>query len=98
MSCRLFVPLILLLVPCAPAQFASGNMGNVKVRVVFSNGRACSIQAHVQLMGDAGSTRVAEGFTNDACVIEFNGIRVGKYHVVVSGEGIETADSGAFEL
>jgi tetratricopeptide (TPR) repeat protein len=97
-SRHLFIPLILLLVPCAPAQFASTNVGNVTVRVIFTDGRACNIQAHVQLLGDAGSTRVSEGFTNSICVIQFNGIAIGIYHVLVSGEGIETKDSGTFEL
>jgi tetratricopeptide (TPR) repeat protein len=73
-------------------------VGNVKVKLVYSDGRACNIQAHVKLMGDAGSTRVVEGFTDDGCTIEFSAVRVGTYHVVVSGEGIESADSGAFEL
>jgi tetratricopeptide (TPR) repeat protein len=94
----LSAPLILLLVPWASAQLSSGNVGNVRVQLVYSDGRACSIQAHVQLMGDAGSTRVLEGFTDDGCTIEFSAVRVGKYHVVVSGEGIESTDSGAFEL
>ena len=94
----LSVILILLLVPWASAQLSSGSVGNVRVKLVYSDGRACSIQAHVQLMGDAGSTRVLEGFTDDGCTIEFNAVRVGMYHVVVSGEGIESADSGAFEL
>jgi tetratricopeptide (TPR) repeat protein len=94
----LFALLILLLVPWASAQLSSGNVGNVRVKLVYSDGRACSIRAHVQLMGDAGSTRVLEGFTDDECTIEFSAVRVGKYHVFVSGEGIESTDSGAFEL
>jgi tetratricopeptide (TPR) repeat protein len=98
MSRRLFVPLILLLVPCAPAQFVSPNAGNVKVRITFANDRGCEVQAHVRLMGSAGTTQVAEGFANDNCSIEFVGIVPGNYHVLVSGEGIVSTDSGVFEV
>ncbi|HXM24062.1 MAG TPA: tetratricopeptide repeat protein [Terriglobales bacterium] len=98
MSRRLFVPLILLLVPCAPAQFASPNAGNVKVRITFTNDRGCEVQAHIRLMGGAGTTQVAEGFANDNCSIEFAGVVPGNYHVLVSGEGIVATDSGVFEV
>ncbi len=90
--------LLLFLVPCAFAQFAGLDTGNVKVRVTTTDGRHFAGQAHVQLMGGAGNASVSEAFSNDSGMTEFNGLRVGEYHIVVSGEGIETTDSGVFEV
>jgi len=96
----LLVPLILLLVPCSSAQFSSGleTTGNVNVRVTFDDGRSCGLQLHVQLMDSSSTTPVAEGFTNTSGMVEFSNVRIGNYHLLVSGEGIETTDSGLFEV
>jgi Tfp pilus assembly protein PilF len=98
MSRRLLLLLILLPVPYACAQFAAPNLGNLKVRLTFTNDRGCDVQARVRLMGGAGTTQVGEGFANDNCSIEFPGVAPGNYHVLVSGEGIVTTDSGVFEV
>lgn len=87
--------LILLLVGQAAAQI---HTGNVKIRVTFSNGRPCDIRVHVQLMVSAGNTPYAESYTDGEGMTEFDEVEVGNYHLVVSGEGIETTDSGLFEL
>jgi hypothetical protein len=50
------------------------------------------------LLNGSGSTPVSEAFTNDEGRAEFRQIPVGMYHVVVTGEGIEDADSGMFEV
>lgn len=45
------------------------------------------------------TTTVAEGYTNpDSSTIEFMVVRAGDYHVVVTGDGIETTDSGRFKV
>lgn len=95
-----FVPLILLLVPCALAQFGSDlqRTGNLSVRVTFDHGRTCNAQVHVQLMESSGTTPVTEGYTNTSGMIEFSNVRIGNYHLIVSGEGIEETDSGVFEI
>jgi tetratricopeptide (TPR) repeat protein len=41
---------------------------------------------------------VSESFTNAEGRTEFTRVPVGNYHVVVTGEGIEEADSGMFEV
>lgn len=86
--------LLLLLSPVA-AQFRTGNL---KVRVTFTDGRRCDIPVHIQLMGGASTSPVAETYTNDAGMAEFDNLEVGTYHMVASGEGIEDSDSGVFEV
>jgi tetratricopeptide (TPR) repeat protein len=49
-------------------------------------------------MVSAGNTPVAESYTNDDGLTDFDDVEVGNYHVVVSGEGIEVTDSGLFEV
>jgi tetratricopeptide (TPR) repeat protein len=76
----------------------SGSSGNVHVHVVYADSRSAGQQLRVRLMSGSGSTPVTENFTNDQGRTEFIGIPIGNYHVAVSGEGIEEADSGMFEL
>lgn len=93
MKYRLYIGL--LLVACAFAQLRAGSL---KVRITFLDGRPCNLQARVQLMGSASNGPVAEAYTNDAGMAEFNNIEIGNYHLVVSGQGIELTDSGMFEV
>jgi Flp pilus assembly protein TadD len=76
-----------------PSQF-----GNVHVHVVYANDRSAGLQLRVRLMSGSGSTPVSENFTNDQGRTEFIRVPVGNYHVIVTGEGIEEADSGVFEV
>jgi tetratricopeptide (TPR) repeat protein len=95
----LLASLALLLPACAYAQFNPGaDAGNVKVRITFSDGRAINFQVRVQLMEAASSTPVTETFTNNSGMAEFSRVRVGSYHVVVTGDAIETTDSGELEV
>ncbi len=95
-ACLLF-PLFLLSA-CAWAQFGWSTWGAVKVRVTYSDGRPCGTQLRVQLMSSASNASEADAFTNDSGGVEFSGVQVGNYHIVVSGNGIETTDSGVFEV
>ena len=79
----------------ATAQFRTGNL---QVRVTFTDGRPCDIRAHVQLMGSASTSPVAESYTNDSGMTSFNNIEIGNYHLIVSGQGIQETDSGLFEV
>lgn len=98
-SRRLLVTLPLLLVPCALAQFGRvDNYGNVRLRVVFSDGHRCNVQAHVVLMNSDNNTPVADTYTNDECMADFAGLAVGDYHMLISGEGIEETDSGIVQV
>src|SRR6266566_5140482 len=74
-----------------PSQF-----GNVHVHVVYANDRSAGLQLRVRLMSGSGSTPVSENFTNEQGRTEFPRVPVGNYHVVVTGEGVEEADSGMF--
>jgi tetratricopeptide (TPR) repeat protein len=96
MTCRLPTAALLLLsfVSLAAAQ----QNGNLRVEVVFGDGRRCNIAVHVQLMSSAGTSVAAESYTNDSGSAELFNLEPGTYHVVVSGQGIETADSGVFEV
>jgi tetratricopeptide (TPR) repeat protein len=82
----------------SPQGMDSSSIGNVHVRVVYPNDRAAGLHLRVRLMSGSSSTPVSENFTNDQGVAEFTRIPVGEYHVVVTGEGVEDADSGQFEI
>lgn len=77
---------------------AQSRAGNLKVRVTFTDGRACTIKVMVRLMLSAGNTDVAETYTNDQGLADFDEVEVGNYHLVISGDGIQTTDSGLFEV
>jgi hypothetical protein len=74
------------------------QVGNVHVHVVYTNDRSAGLQLRVQLMNGSSSSPVSESFTNDQGRTDFIGVPVGNYHVIVTGEGIEAADSGVFEV
>jgi tetratricopeptide (TPR) repeat protein len=86
--------LVLLLLPSALTQNRSGSL---KVRVTLPDGRACNTVVRVQLMGGSTSP-LADGYTNDVGMTEFNNLEIGNYHLIVSGEGIEQTDSGMFAV
>ena len=96
-------PLFLtLLVPCAQAQLGGGteriSLGSLHVHVVFDNDRAAGPNLFVQLMDGSSSTPVGNGYTNSNGQADFGGVRVGDYHVIVSGDGIQTTESELFEV
>jgi Tfp pilus assembly protein PilF len=97
------LPIVGLLVLSARAQVGqpgmdSAGFGNVRIHVEYPDNHAAGMHLRVQLMSGSGSTPVAENFTTDQGTAEFTRVPVGDYHVVVSGEGIRTADSGPFEV
>ena len=97
------LPVACLLALSAHAQVVqpgtdSAGFGNVRVHVEYPDNHAAGMHLRVQLMSGSGSTPVAENFTTDQGTAEFTRVPVGDYHVVVSGEGIETVDSGPFEV
>ena len=76
----------------------SSNIGNVHVRVVYQSDHPARSHLRVLLLNGSGSTPVSEAFTNDEGRAEFTQIPVGNYHVIVTGDGIDEADSGTFEV
>jgi tetratricopeptide (TPR) repeat protein len=76
----------------------SYNFGDLRVQVVFTDGRKCAMQSRVQMMEGLSNIPVAEGYTSAEGMIEFSRLAAGTYHLIVSGEGIETSDSGMIEV
>lgn len=82
-----------------PATGQIFRSGNVKVRVTYDdNDRAVSVQVHVQLMANGANSAISDGYTDRDGMVEFYNVPIGNYHMVASGEGIETTDSGMFEV
>jgi Tfp pilus assembly protein PilF len=75
-----------------------GQVGSIHVHVVLTSDRSAGMHLRVQLMSDSGSTPVSEVFTDDRGQAQFNGVQIGEYHVIVTGNEIEPADSGMFEV
>ena len=86
----------------APAQLrgAAGgsSAGTVHVHIVFDNDRAAGANLYVRLMEGSSSTPVANTYTNSNGQADFRAVRVGTYHVIVSGDGIQTTESPVFEV
>ncbi len=97
MKSRGFAVLVLLFVASvAAAQFDSGHMGQrVRVRVTFSKG-GCDASAHLSLMEHGA--RVADGWANDQCEVNFFNVQAGSYQVSLIGEGVASADLGMIEV
>ena len=102
---RYLVTAVLVLVACTAktnGQISRGGdpsqTGNVRVRVIYRDDRSVGRNVRVRLMSGAGDETVADYFTTDQGTVEFNGVPLGDYHIRVSGEGIEEADSGEFEV
>jgi len=66
--------------------------------VVYADDRRAGNNLLVRLMQGPSSTPVQTTYTNDAGKADFWNIPVGGYHVVVSGDGIQTTDSAMFEI
>jgi tetratricopeptide (TPR) repeat protein len=98
LTCVLFSSFLAGTSPPGGAQVTATQVGNLYVHVVYPNDRAASFHLRVRLLSGAGSTPVAETFTDDRGVTQFLRVSVGEYHVVVTGEGIEESDSGQFEI
>ncbi len=95
---KLLLPAVLLLSFSAGAQFRSAGVGNLRVLVIYTDNRAVTGHARVQLMNSASNNSVTEQFTNDLGEVEFYSIEAGDYHLVVTGDGIQDTDSGIFEV
>jgi tetratricopeptide (TPR) repeat protein len=98
MSRALLLHAILALSLSLHAQLKTSGVGNLKVRVVYSDDRAVSGHARVQLMNSASNNSVNEQYTNDLGEVEFYSIDEGDYHIVVTGDGLQETDSGIFEV
>jgi len=73
-------------------------VGNLRVLVIYSDGRAVAAHFRVQLMSSASNNPIGEEFTSGLGEVQFYSIVEGDYHIVVTGDGIQDADSGIFEV
>ncbi len=74
------------------------SSGSVHVHIVFDNDRSAGPNLYVQLMDGSGNTPISNTYTDSNGQSYFSGVRVGIYHVVVSGDGIQTTESRTFEV
>lgn len=95
---RFFALLLVLSAPSAPAQF-SGNQRNetlctLRVDVEFANKGLPAQELRVQLLQGFAGAPYGVALTNSSGSAEFENLLPGDYRIEVSGEGIETTDSG----
>ncbi len=93
---RWAAPLALLLLATTPvlAQLLSNQAsGTIRVDVVNSKGGHARAGLSVQLLGGLSGRGVGMNTTNSSGTAEFEGVEPGNYHVRVSGDGIQTAES-----
>jgi tetratricopeptide (TPR) repeat protein len=74
------------------------SSGNVHVRVVFSDERNAGPNLLVELMSGASNNPIMKTYTNDIGETQFVGVRLGEYHIEVSGDGIQRGASEQFEV
>jgi Tfp pilus assembly protein PilF len=101
MFARRLLAVVLLLLLCQPgfAQFSRvDNYGILRVHIVFPDDRSCQTQLHVVLMGSNSNTPAAETYTNNSCQVDFAGLAVGDYHMVIDGPDVEQTDTGLFSV
>jgi tetratricopeptide (TPR) repeat protein len=89
----LLLPLVFVSLPRAAAQI---NTGNVHVYVTYSDDRPVTEQVKVALVGGSSGSQISDTFTNDRGEVTFMNVNAGNYHVVVSGAGIQSAESDSF--
>jgi Flp pilus assembly protein TadD len=93
---------LMLLFTSAQAQrrggLGGGTSGSVHVHIVFDNDRAAGPNLYVQLMEGSSNTPIANSYTDSNGQAYFSGVRVGDYHIVVSGDGIKTTESRTFDV
>jgi len=103
---RWLAPVLLsVLIPHAHAQ-RGGNFGDsgglktgsLHVHVVYADNRRVGGNLLVVLMQGSSSTPVETTYTNDAGKADFWNVPQGDYHVVISGDGIQTTESELFEI
>ena len=92
--------LFCLLIPPVQAQVggSGSKTGSVHVHIVYADDRRASSNLLVRLMQGSSSTPVATTYTNEEGRADFWSLPIGNYHVVVSGEGIQTTESAVFEV
>lgn len=95
---RVFLLLLPFLASSAVAQHLGVGGGDLRVHVVSTNDRPLGQMMRVRLVSNGSGNPLSEGYTDSGGVVTFNAIAPGTYHVLVSGQGYEEADSGAVDV
>jgi tetratricopeptide (TPR) repeat protein len=83
----------------ARAQMPGGKSKcTIRIDVVLATGGHAPPQLRVRLVKTTNGIAVGENLTNSTGTAEFSDVDPGQYHALVSGAGIERADSGSFEV
>jgi Tfp pilus assembly protein PilF len=98
MISRRLAVLFVFLATAVFAQLHNPNSARLHVKLVFSDGHPCNLHAHVVLLSGSSSNPLADAYTGDECNTDFADLATGSYHLQVSGEGIDDADSGPVEV
>ena len=98
MKLRWAVLFLCLAVASAAAQMERNQEKcTIRIDVIFSAGGHAPAGLQVQLLNEMSGV-VSVSSTNDAGSAEFSDLAPGEYHAVVSGNEIETADSGTISV
>ena len=97
MMFRWSVLFLSLAVVSAEAQFTGNAKCTIRLDVVYASGGHAPAGLEVQLLKEMGSV-VSITRTNGSGTAEFYDLQAGSYHAVVTGNGIETADSGTISV
>jgi tetratricopeptide (TPR) repeat protein len=87
---------MLLLVALAAAQ--NRGRSTIRIDVSYASGGHAGANLNVRLVQGINGMLVGVANTNSLGTVEFSDLLAGEYHVVVSGDGIETATSGSIEV
>ncbi|HXX01980.1 MAG TPA: tetratricopeptide repeat protein [Candidatus Acidoferrales bacterium] len=68
---------------------------HIRIHVAFASG-LCAVSTRVVLLGHSGP--VAEGSADEECVVNFDRVPEGKYHLRVSGQNLPDADFGSIAI
>ncbi len=87
---------LLLSIPVAVGQ--NSQRCTIRADVLYASGGHAPAQLAVRLVKGINGTTVAMAYTNTLGTAEFSDLDPGQYQIVVSGNGFETASSGAIDV
>jgi tetratricopeptide (TPR) repeat protein len=90
----------LVLVTSACAEVDNSPVGlarTLRIRVAVADGQACDASVRIGQLGLVGTT-VAQGLNKDECVVDFNNVPAGNYHLEVSVHGVDVPGMETVEV
>jgi Flp pilus assembly protein TadD len=93
------IPILLLAAIPALGQVNPGHARcTIRVDVFYASGGHGPERLRVQLIQEMNGAPVGTAVTNSSGTAELSDIDAGDYHVVISGDGIETSNSSTFKV